>query len=171
MAVVHGQKLACVKPGGRARDMGEVIALGQRIKRHECRVIRAAKPRKVGDQGLGLHAILAQGAQGAGVKAFGELTPVFVQQQGQVGKAEVVGARAQSFGNVDLHTRIGYVVFPTNNMADPCFEVIHDGSEGVEHRAIGTHQHRVGDGGQLDLTVPHNHVTPAHNAPESLKRQ
>ncbi len=81
-----------------------------------------------------------------------------------MGKTEVVRACAQSFGNVNLHASIGYVVFPADNVADPGFQIIHNGSECVQDRAIGPDQNRIGDRRQLDLTFPHYKVAPANNA-------
>ena len=70
----------------------------------------------------------------------------------------------QRLENLDLHRRIGDVVFAPDHIGHSELDVVDDRGERIEIAAVLAPQHRIGNRGAVDVTFAARNVVPADHA-------
>ena len=91
--------------------------------------------------------------------------PSASRSSGRWAKRSARRIAAERLPEVDLHAGVGDVVLAAHDVRDAAFQVVHDGGEGVERRAVAADHHRIGQARQLHRPPPEHVVIPLHGAP------
>ena len=76
--------------------------------------------------------------------------------------AEARRGAGQRLEDLDLHGRVGDVVFAADDMGDAKVDVVDHRGQRIEVAPVLAPQHRIGERGAVDMTLAAHHVVPPH---------
>ena len=109
------------------------------------RIVRRAEAGEIGGDRRRLHAVAGAGCAATGCRGAWTVCRRRRRPAAADGRsARRRGSRAERREQVDLHAGVGDVVLAADDVGDAGVDVVHHRGEGVERRAVGADQHRVG---------------------------